>query len=110
MECRKSHNHVRLLLVVIPFLVPWLMVLVGEMYGNVVAWNYAMAALLIVSLIALYIWGVASAIFCDKKADVAHKLCKLHFVEIPLFTLVWFVHFVVFLIVVFCVNGFDGIQ
>ena len=110
MESRRYLKCLRLLLMTFPFLAPWLMGLVEEICGRVMVLNYAMVALFAVSLIALYIWGVVSAIFSKNQAGVAHELFMFHFVKMPLFALAWFIHFIVFLIVVFCINGFDGVQ
>ena len=110
MESRKYLKYVRVMLMAPPFFIPWLMGLVEEICGRVMVLNYAMVALFAVSLIALYIWGVVSAIFSKNQAGVAHELFMFHFVKMPLFALAWFIHFIVFLIVVFCINGFDGVQ
>ena len=107
MESKRSRKYLRLLLMAFPFLVPWLILLVDEMCGRVMVWNYAMAVLFTVSLIALYIWGVASAIFCENKADVAYELLMFHFVKIPLYVLVWIVAMLIFALTTF---SFDGIQ
>ena len=93
-----------------PFLVPWLMGLGEEIYGRVIAWNYAMVSLFVVSLVVLYIWGVTTVISCKSKADVRYGLFMFHFVKIPLFILVWFIHTIFFMIVCFYINGFKGIQ
>ncbi len=110
MESRMSLKYVRLLLVATTFLVPWLVVLVEEIYGRIVVWNYAMMVLFVVSLIALYAWGVVEAFSCKYKADRLYELFMFHVVKIPLFVLVWFVHAIIFMIYCLCVNGFDGIQ
>lgn len=93
-----------------PFLAPWLMVLVEEICGRVIAWNYAMVSLFVASLVILYTWGVAMAIFCKDKADVVYELFTFHFVKIPLFIFTWLIHAIIFMIVCFCINGFEGIQ
>jgi hypothetical protein len=110
MESRRSLKYVRMLLMATPFLVPLFIGLVEEVCGRVIAWNYAMVSLFVVSLIALYAWGVVEAFSCKYKADRLYELFMFHVVKIPLFVLVWFVHAIIFMIYCLCVNGFDGIQ
>ena len=110
MESRRSLKYIRLLLMAAPFLAPWLIVLVEEICGRVIAWNYAMVSLFVISLIVLYVWGAVEAFSCKHKADRLYELFMFHFVKIPLFVLVWFVHAIIFMFYCLCVNGFDGIQ
>ena len=95
---------------VMPFVVPWLIGLVEGRCGRIVAWNYAMTVLLVGSLIALYAWGLIEAFSCKCKTDRLYKLFMFHFVKVPLFVLVWFVHAMIFMFYCLRVNGFEGIQ
>ncbi len=110
MASRRLLKYVRLVLMVMPFVVPWLIGLVEGRCGRIVAWNYAMMVLLVVSLIALYAWGLIEAFSCKHKADRLYKLFVFHFVKVPLFVLVWFVHAMIFMFYCLRVNGFDGVQ
>ena len=55
MERRRSLKYVRMLLMATPFLVPLFIGLVEEVCGRVIAWNYAMVSLFVVSLIAFIV-------------------------------------------------------
>ena len=93
-----------------PFLVPWFMILVEEMYGKGMGWNYVLITIFLVSLITLYIWGCVSAMCCNNKAEVVYDLFVFHVVKLPLFVVVWVVYIIFFIIICFYINGFDGIQ
>ena len=117
MESRmpKQKKYICILITATPFLIPWLLLLVEEMSGkgHGVVWSvilYVAYAAFVLSLVVLYMKGVWLAIFCKNKTDVMYKLFVFHFIRIPLFLLAWSALFIVFLFVVFCINGFDGIQ
>ena len=107
---RRIQKYVRLLLMVTPFLVPWLMILVEEICGKGMGWNYVLIAIFLTSLTALYIWGCVSAVLCKNRTDVAYELFMFHFVKLPLFVVAWGVYMIVFMIICFSINGFDNIQ
>ena len=100
----------RLILVATPFLVPWLMIIVEEMNGKGMGWNYLLLTIFFISLIALYIWGCASALCNRNKEDVVYELFMFHVVKLPLFVVAWVVYIVVFIIMCFYINGFEDIQ
>ena len=111
----KPKKYLRILITATPFLIPWFLLLVEEMSGKDqgVVWSvilYVAYAAFVLSLVLLYIKGVWLAIFRKNKTDVMYELFMFHFIKIPLFLLAWSALFIVFLFVVFCINGFDGIQ
>ena len=110
MGSRRIQKYTHLFLMLIPFAVPPLMGLQEEMCGRIIGLRYVFAAIFIVSLIALYAWGVTSAVCCKNKADVGYELFMFHFVKIPLFIIAWFIYMIVILVANFYINGFDGIQ
>ena len=93
-----------------PFLVPWLMIIVEEMCGKGMGWNIPLITIFLMSLIALYIWGCVSAMFCKKKEDVVYELLMFHVVKLPLFVAAWVVYMMIFVIICFSINGFEDIQ
>ena len=110
MGSRRVEKYTHLFLMLIPFAVPPLMGLLEEVCGRIMWLNYAMLTVFIVSLIALYIWGIASAVTCRKQGSLCYELFLFHVVRMPLFVMVWVLYMMVLAIISFSVNGFDGIQ
>ena len=117
MESRmlKPKKYIRIPIAATPFLIPWLLLLVEEISGKGkgVVWDvilYVAYVAFVLSVVVLYMKGVWLAISCKNKTDVIYELFVFHFIKIPLFLLAWSALFIVFLFVVFCINGFDGIQ
>ena len=110
MGSRRIEKYTHLFLMLIPFAVPPLMGLLEEVCGRIMWLNYAMLTVFIVSLITLYVWGITSAVTYKKQGPLWYELFLFHVVRIPLFVMAWFIYMVAFVIIIFCVNGFDGIQ
>ena len=110
MGSRRIQKYTHLSLMLIPFAVPPLMGLLEYVCGRIMWLNYAMLTLLIASLITLYVWGIISAVTCRKHGPLWYELFLFHVVRIPLFVMAWFIYMAVFVIIIFCINGFDGIQ
>ena len=107
---RRLQKYAHLSLMLIPFVVPLLMWLQEEVCGRCLGLNYVMLTVFVASLIALYIWGIVSAVACRKQGDLWYELFLFHVVRIPLFVIAWFIYMVAVLIINFCINGFNGIQ
>ena len=110
MGSKETQNYVLLILRIIPFVIPLLMGLHEEACGRIMGFNYAMLAVFVSSLIALYVWGIVSAVACRKQGTVWYELFLLHVVRIPLFVVSWFIYMIVLAIISISLNGFDGIQ
>ena len=110
MGSRSIQKYTHLFLMLIPFAVPPLMGLLEEVCGRIMWLNYAMLTVFIVSLVALYVWGITSAVTCRKQGYLWYELFLFHVVRIPLFVMAWCIYMVAFVIIIFCINGFDGIQ
>lgn len=110
MGSKRIQKFTHLFLMLIPFAVPPLIGLLEEICGRSMGLNYAMLTVFIVSLIALYVWGITSAVTCWKHGSLWYELFLFHVARIPLFVMAWFIYMVAFVIIIFCINGFDGIQ
>lgn len=110
MGSRRIQKSTHLFLLLIPFAVPPLMGLLEEVCGRIMWLNYAMLTVFIISLITLYVWGIISAVSCGRQGPLLYELFLFHVVRIPLFVMAWFIYMVAFVIIIFCINGFDGIQ
>ena len=110
MSGKMTQNYMLWIFRLIPCAVPPLMGLQEEICGRIMWLNYAMLTLFIASLITLYVWGIVSAVTCRKQGPLWYELFLFHVVRIPLFVMAWFIYMVAFVIIIFCINGFDGIQ
>lgn len=110
MESKKVQKYVRLLLISTPFLVPWLMIVVEDVCGKGAGWNPVLITIFLMSVIALYIWGILSPILHKNKTDVMYELFMFHIVKVPLFVVAWVIYIIVFIVMCFCINGFEDIQ
>ena len=110
MGSRRMHKYVRIFLMTTPFLVPWLMIIVEEMYGKGAGWNPVLITIFFMSLTALYTCGIISSIRRNNKADIVYELLMFHIVKVPLFVVAWVAYMIVFIVMCFCINGFENIQ
>ena len=110
MSGKMTQNYMLWIFRLIPFAVPPLMGLQEEICGRIMWLNYAMLTVFIASLIALYVWGVISAITCRKQGTGWYELFLFHVMHIPLFVIAWVLYMIVLAIITLSINGFDGIQ
>lgn len=97
-------------LALIPFALPVLWALQEEVWGIVFWLRYLYAALILLSLLTLYISKVSVIVFRTLKSERSYELLVFHLVKIPLYLLSWFVCMVVLALVCFHYCGFEGVQ
>ncbi len=110
MGSRRIYKYMRPLLIATPFLVPWLMVLVEEICGKGMGWNYVLISSFLLSLIVLYILGCTSAMRLKRRAEVVRGLIIFHIVKLPLFVVAWVAYMIAFLLICLSVNRLEGVQ
>lgn len=117
MENRTKLKLLRWSLIAAPFLAPWLLLLVDELYhkGKGLGWFYTLCVIFLYSIlfaspIALYIWEIVSVVRCKWKSDALYELLLFHVVKLPIFLVAWVVHMIVFLRICLSVSRLEGVQ